>query len=281
MKPRAFDQKCRTNRIPFLPFANKMIANPEKAARLRQNMDDLAPPVDKDSVPAHAWPVRMGGALTMAARPATIRPKPLNVPVLDNNPESNLKRTTTVPIFNGDTLARVLRPVISPQRMLGWSLGIVYLWFGALKLAHLSPVLELIRRTSPLLATAPFYSALALSELMLGAMLLVGVWKRWTAGATVMHLIGTFSVVFASPQTAFRPRFPILTMEGEFVVKNLVLLAAAGTLWLLAGERVAHRPSVALWRPSILSKSAAMTAPAENFPDISEVKKHADRATQV
>src|SRR5437899_7517271 len=101
----------------------------------------------------------------MATRPATIRPKPLNVPVLDNNPESNLKRTTTVPIFNGDTLARVLRPVISPQRMLGWSLGIVYLWFGALKLAHLSPVLELIRRTSPLLATAPFYSALALSEL--------------------------------------------------------------------------------------------------------------------
>src|SRR5712691_2913147 len=93
----------------------------------------------------------MGGALTMAARPATIR-------VLDSNPQSTLERTTTVPIFNGDSLARVLRAVISPQRMLGWSLGIVYLWFGALKLAHLSPVLELIRRTSPLLATAPFYT---------------------------------------------------------------------------------------------------------------------------
>src|SRR5207244_12861877 len=105
-----------TKRISFLPFANKMIANPEKAARLRQNMDDLAPPVDKDSVPAHAWPVRMGGALTMAARPATIRPKPLNVPVLDNNPESNLKRTTTVPIFNGDTLR-------SEERRVGKSEG--------------------------------------------------------------------------------------------------------------------------------------------------------------
>src|SRR5229473_1096943 len=184
-------------------------------------------------------------------------------------------------ISNLDTLARVLRPVVTPERLLGWSLGIVYLWFGALKLANLSPVLELIRRSSPLLAKAPFYNLLALSELVLGAMLLAGVWKRWTAASAVMHLIGTFSVVFASPQTAFRPRFPILTMEGEFVVKNLVLLAAAGTLWLLAGERVAHRPSVALWRPSILSKSAAMTAPAENFPDISEVKKHADRATQV
>jgi len=101
-----------------------MITNPEKAARLRENVGNLAPPVDKDSVPAHAWLVRMGGALTMATRPATIRPKPLNFPVLDNNPQSDLERTTTVPIFNGDNLARVLRPVISPQRMLGWSLGI-------------------------------------------------------------------------------------------------------------------------------------------------------------
>src|SRR2546426_6985260 len=221
----------------------------------------------------------MGGALTMAARPATIRPKPLNVP--DNNPQSTLERTATVPIFNGDSLARVLRPVISPQRMLGWSLGIVYLWFGALKLAHLSPVLQLIRHTSPLLATAPFYNALALSELAIGLMLLAGVWRRWTAASAVLHLMGTFSVVFSSPQTAFRPSFPILTMEGEFVVKNLVLLAAAATLWLLAGERVAHRPSVALPRPSILSEREAMTAPAENFPpSISEGKKHADHAAQ-
>src|SRR6266849_1766545 len=171
-------------------------------------------------------------------------------------------------ISNLNALARVLRPVVTPERLLGWSLGIVYLWFGALKLAHLSPVLELIRRTSPLLATAPFFNVLALSELVLGAMLLAGVWKRWTAASAMMHLIGTFSVVFSSPQTAFQPSFPILTMEGEFVVKNLVLLAAAGTLWLLAGERGAYLPSVALSRPLILPERAAMTAPTENFPDI-------------
>src|SRR5437879_2755152 len=52
-------------------------------------------------------------------------------------------------ISNLNALARVLRPVVTPERLLGWSLGIVYLWFGALKLAHLSPVLELIRRASP------------------------------------------------------------------------------------------------------------------------------------
>ncbi len=160
-------------------------------------------------------------------------------------------------ISNMDTLGRALRPVVTPERLLGWSLGIVYLWFGALKLAHLSPVLELIRRASPLLAKAPFYNLLALSELALGAMLLAGVWKRWTAASAVMHLIGTFSVVFSSPQTAFRPSFPILTMEGEFVVKNLVLIAAAGTLWLLAGEREAESSSVSLAQQAVLSEIPA------------------------
>src|SRR3989454_10730674 len=155
-------------------------------------------------------------------------------------------------ISNLNALARVLRPVVTPERLLGWSLGIVYLWFGALKLAHLSPVLELIRRASPLLAKAPFYNLLAFSELALGAMLLAGVWKRWTAALAVMHLIGTFSVVFSSPQTAFRLSFPILTMEGEFVVKNLVLIAAAGTLWLLAGGQDATSSSVSQTQQAVL-----------------------------
>src|SRR5712692_8439556 len=73
-------------------------------------------------------------------------------------------------ISNLNALARVLRPVVTPERLLGWSLGIVYLWFGALKLANLSPVLELIRRSSPLLAKAPFYNLLAISELVEGGL---------------------------------------------------------------------------------------------------------------
>src|SRR5437879_11761099 len=99
----------------------------------------------------------MGGALTMAARPATIR-------VLDNNPQSTLERTTTVPIFNWDSLARVLRAVINPQWILGWSLGIIYLWLRSPKQAHLSAGLQLIRRNSPLMATPPFSNARGLSE---------------------------------------------------------------------------------------------------------------------
>jgi len=64
-------------------------------------------------------------------------------------------------------------------------------------------------------------------------------------------------VVFSSPQTAFRPSFPILTMEGEFVVKNLVLIAAAGTLWLLAGGQEATSSSVSQTQQAVLSEIPA------------------------
>src|SRR5207245_11000586 len=45
---------------------------------------------------------------------------------------ANGKGAASALIYNLDTLARVLRPVVTPERLLGWSLGIVYLWFGAL-----------------------------------------------------------------------------------------------------------------------------------------------------
>lgn len=142
-------------------------------------------------------------------------------------------RSTT----KNETVARLLSGRVTPDRLLRWSLGIVYLWFGALKLTNLSPVLELVRRTNRALATVPLYCGLALFELALGVLLFAGIWQRWTAVAGVVHLTGTFGLLVVSPRTVFQPSFPFLTMEGEFVVKNLVLLAAAGSLWLMAGEQ--------------------------------------------
>jgi len=104
---------------------------------------------------------------------------------LDSLPQmsyrANGKEVASAPIQNADSLVGVLGPVVTPERLLGWSLGIIYLWFGALKLANLSPVLELMWRASPLLAKAPFYNGLALSELVIGALLLAGMWSAWAA----------------------------------------------------------------------------------------------------
>lgn len=65
-------------------------------------------------------------------------------------------------------------------------------------------------------------------------MLLTNQWVRWAAVAVVPHLLGTFGVLVFAPHLAFMPQFPLLSMDGEFVVKNLVLLAAAAVIWLEA-----------------------------------------------
>lgn len=148
--------------------------------------------------------------------------------------------------------------MLRPDRLLRLSLGIVYLWFGALKIVGMSPVLELVRAAHPSLAMVPLYVALAAFEVSLGVLLLIGVWSRTTAAAAMLHLFGTFAVVVSSPRLVFQPWFPFLTMEGEFVVKNLVLLAAAAALWSLSRRSIStpRRPR----RPARRWGSAAVAA---------------------
>jgi len=56
----------------------------------------------------------------------------------------------------------------------------------------------------------------------------------------VFHLIGTMSVAIVSPALIFAPVFPVLTMEGEFILKNLVLIVA-GFAVLLSGSQIEER----------------------------------------
>lgn len=118
--------------------------------------------------------------------------------------------------------------------LLRWSLAIVYLWFGALKLIGMSPAVQLVRQSFPILARPPLYTALALFEIGLGVALLFGMHRRMVAAAVLAHLLGTFGVLVVTPRASFLPVFPYLTMDGEFVVKNVVLFAAACGLWILS-----------------------------------------------
>ncbi len=148
------------------------------------------------------------------------------------------------------------------DRLLRWPLGVIYLWFGALKLVGMSTVVELVRSAYPGFASAPLFCALALFELAIGVALLVGLWTRWAAGAAVLHLLGTFGVFFAAPRLAFLPTFPFLTLEGEFVLKNLVLLGAAVAIWCGAREEA---PAVRKRLRPLLVATLALGAVALGF----------------
>lgn len=111
--------------------------------------------------------------------------------------------------------------------LLRMSFGVIFIWFGLLKITNSTPVAELVARTVPFLPPDLFVPALGVFEVLLGAALLVGRWLGAVAVVMVAHLAGTFLVLVTQPEVAFQGGNPLqLTMTGEFVVKNIVLITA-------------------------------------------------------
>jgi putative oxidoreductase len=117
------------------------------------------------------------------------------------------------------------------------SLGLVFIWFGALKIAGDSPVTALIAATVPWVPIGVLMPVLGWVELVLGGSLLLGRPRRLTLIAVAAHLTGTFLTFIDAPQLMVERGNPLLlTGNGEFVLKNLVLITAALVL-------LAHQPS--------------------------------------
>ena len=120
----------------------------------------------------------------------------------------------------------VLRKVA--PTLLRVSLGLVFVWFGALKIADLTPVADLVAGTLPFLDRTWFVPVLGAVELALGLALLIGRAITVVCAVLVAHLCGTFLVLVMQPELAFQNGNPLLlTTIGEFVMKNVVLISAA------------------------------------------------------
>jgi uncharacterized membrane protein YkgB len=116
------------------------------------------------------------------------------------------------------------------------SVGIVFLWFGLLKIFDVSPVSALVANTIYWFDPDVVVPALGAVEVFVGACLLAGRLMRFALPLLVLQMAGTFLVLVLLPEIAFRDGNPLLlTVEGEFVVKNLVLFSAA----LVIGSRLA------------------------------------------
>ena len=111
--------------------------------------------------------------------------------------------------------------------LLRLSLATVFFWFGVLKVASASPVVELLRASIPFLAGSPYLQILGIAEITIGAGLLVDRLAKPATALMILHLLGTVSLFVLAPSVMFAPAFPVLTMSGEFVLKNLVLITSA------------------------------------------------------
>jgi putative oxidoreductase len=112
--------------------------------------------------------------------------------------------------------------------MLRVSLGVVFVWFGMLKILDVSPVADLVANTVYWFDRETFVTVLGAFEVTVGALLLLGRALRFTLLLFVLQMIGTFLTFVILPEVTFQDGNPLLlTVEGEFVVKNLVLISAA------------------------------------------------------
>lgn len=108
------------------------------------------------------------------------------------------------------------------------AVGVVYVWFGALKLVPgLSPAEGLVRDTVAFLPGELFVPFLGVWEVLIGVLFLAGRGLRFAILLLFLQMPGTLSPIVLLPDRVFT-LFPFgLTLEGQYIVKNLVLIAAA------------------------------------------------------
>ncbi len=112
-------------------------------------------------------------------------------------------------------------------RILRLSLGAVFLWFGALKLVPgLSPAENLVRETTYFVDPGWFIPVLALWEMAIGLGLIIGKFMRVTLLLLFLQMPGTALPLILKPDAVWT-HFPYaLTLEGQYIIKNLVLVGA-------------------------------------------------------
>lgn len=108
------------------------------------------------------------------------------------------------------------------------SLSIVFIWFGVLKIIDATPVADLIQSTYPFLPEPLFIRFLGVWEVIIGVGLLFKLFLRITLLLLWIQMGGIFFGFFVSPSLYLVDgNFFLLNVYGEFVIKNIVLIAAS------------------------------------------------------
>jgi putative oxidoreductase len=108
------------------------------------------------------------------------------------------------------------------------ALAVVYIWFGALKIANVSPVAGLVQSLYPSFPEPLFLAFLGVWEVLIGLGLLSGVFLRGTLALLWLQMGGIMLGLVTDPALFFQHSNPLLlNTDGEFLIKNLVLIAAS------------------------------------------------------
>ncbi|MGY5848727.1 DoxX family membrane protein [Salegentibacter sp. HM20] len=124
--------------------------------------------------------------------------------------------------------------------MLRISLAIVFIWFGALKVVFESPAQDMVAATVYWLDPEWFIPVLGIWEVLIGIFMLFKKTIRLALILLIFQIPGTFFPLIVLPEVCFE-NFPfVLTTEGQYIIKNLVVISAA----IVAGGSIREREFV-------------------------------------
>jgi len=126
------------------------------------------------------------------------------------------------------TIIHFLRKAFIPTGRI--AIFVIYVWFGMLKVLGLSPagslVHDLFNATIHFMSFDTFYILFAWFEVLIGVMFLVPKFTRYVLPLLLIHMVTTFLPLIFLPGEAWSG-FMVLTLPGQYIVKNLVIIAVA------------------------------------------------------
>jgi uncharacterized membrane protein YphA (DoxX/SURF4 family) len=136
--------------------------------------------------------------------------------------------------------------------LLRWSLGIVFFWFGVLKFFPGTSAAEgLAARTIEIITfgmITPRISVLLLAiwETLIGIGLMSGIGLRFTLLLMFVQMLGTITPLFFFPAETFIQAPLVPSLEGQYIIKNVVLISAGIVLGAtVRGGKLSAEPEAA------------------------------------
>ena len=126
---------------------------------------------------------------------------------------------------------------INRNTILRFCIGMIFLWFGFVKFFPGSSPAESL--ASSTICALTFYVisppactiALAIFESLIGILLVLGRFLKPVLVLLFLHMLGTLLTFFIFPDLMFA-KFPfVLTMQGQYVMKNIIIMAAILIIW--------------------------------------------------
>ena len=110
------------------------------------------------------------------------------------------------------------------------SLFVVFFWFGALKVFGMSPanplVAQLLTKTLPFISFEQFIIGFGIYEMIIGIFFLLPRYERIAIFLLIPHMVTTCLPLFLLPTVTWT-RALVPTMEGQYIIKNLAIIATA------------------------------------------------------